>query len=256
MTHKFVALFGLTIFISAGCQSYYPYGYGPGGMYSQFPQGTYVPSTTKTSPTPVDGQKKLQNNQTDSVDGKGTHSVPNYKSPAGAPSDLGAQPDSDDEDAIKKKSSSRLNGVRTPASSDRDDDDEPTVSSTNGDRFVRPVEYRDGDQTADSVEPRRLPLGRKPSPYKKDPRGYSWLAGVVSKDSISKLWLLTYNRDNSDEDEYGGVLTLADDEALDTLVDGDVIRVEGTLDRANSDRFDKPTYRVKKLSGPYKAQSR
>jgi hypothetical protein len=38
-----------------------------------------------------------------------------------------------------------------------------------------------------------------------------------------------------------------DDEVLDTLMDDDVIYVEGTIDRSAPDRYGKPSYRVAKM---------
>ena len=97
------------------------------------------------------------------------------------------------------------------------------------------------------MEPRRLTAKPRPSPYKKDPDGYAWLRGVVARDPKTQLWRITYSRNGVDGDPYGGSLTLVDDESLDTLIDDDVVIVEGTIDESVRDRFGKPSYRVLRM---------
>ncbi|HEY3968421.1 MAG TPA: hypothetical protein VGM05_27990 [Planctomycetaceae bacterium] len=256
---------GLALFVSVGCQSYYPNGYGQHGPSSAFPSGAYVPMTTmpagsggtgaKAFPTPVDGQKSLQSGQNDSSDGNGTRAVPKYKMPLGAPNDLGAPASDDDLDSIKQKGtrnrSDSGSSTGSPAG-DTSDELDDSLSSVDGEKFVNPVEYRGASTGSDQSEPRRLAAKSAPSPYKKDPNGYSWLRGVVMRDPKSGSWRLTYGRDNLDDDPYEGNLTLADDEALDVLNDGDVVFVAGQIDRSSLDRFGKPTYRVDQMKGPLK----
>ncbi len=252
---------GLALFVSAGCQSYYPNGYGQHGPSSAFPSGTYVPTTTmpagsggtgaKAFPTPVDGQKSLQSGQNDSSDGNDSKAVPKYKTPKGAPNDLGAPANDDELDSIKRKGTSSRGSSGSSTGSpagDASDELDDGVSSVDGEKFVSPVEYRGAATAADQREPRRLAAKSAPSPYKKDPNGYSWLRGVVTRDPKTGSWRLTYSRDNLDDDPYEGNLTLADDEALDVLKDGDVILVEGTVDSSFPDRFNKPSYRVDRLT--------
>ena len=45
-------------------------------------------------------------------------------------------------------------------------------------------------------------------------------------------------------------LPTGDDELLDTLMDDDVVLVEGSIDRSALDRYGKPSYRIAKMSPP------
>ncbi|MBS0261262.1 MAG: hypothetical protein JSS02_04840, partial [Planctomycetes bacterium] len=58
-----------------------------------------------------------------------------------------------------------------------------------------------------------------------------------------------------DDDPYQGSLSLADDESLDILTNGDVVLVEGQPDESQLDRFKKPVYRVSHLEGPLKPKA-
>jgi hypothetical protein len=246
----------LALFVLTGCQSYYPNGYGYNGPYSAFPTGPYVPTTTtpaqgsgsssKSYPTRVDGKNSLQSDDVDASNGNGSKGS-KYQSPPGAPDGLGAPAGDDDEDTIRKKGTSSRGrsggsaiGTTVADSSEEFDDG----------NFVRPVEYQGASDADQPPEPRRLKARSSPSPYKKDPQGYSWLRGVVSRDPKSGNWCLTYNRDTPEDDIYEGILTLADDAGLDNLKPGDVILVEGNLDRKNPDRFGKPSYRVVNITPP------
>lgn len=245
---------GLALVVSAGCQSYYPNGYGHNGPYSTFPGGTYVPSTTmppansggatRQYPTPVNGRNNLQ---PDAPAAGSSKTVPKYRTPDGAPNDLGA-PGSDDElNSIKKRGTSSR-GKPGTAADDPTDDAGDAFSSIDDERFVSPVEYRSSAAANDARGSGRVEARSVPSPYKKDPNGYSWLRGVVARDPKSGAWQLTYSRDDGDDDPYGGTLTLLDDEALDILKDGDVILVEGGIDRSSPDRHNRPSYRVDRLT--------
>ena len=252
---------GLALFVSAGCQSYYPNGYGQHGPYSAFPSGTYVPTTTmpsgsggtgpKTYPTPTEGQKSLQSGENDSTGGGDSRTVPRYQAPKGAPNDLGAPAGDDELDSIKQKGTSSRTGSGISTGSptvDPSDELDDALSSVDSEKFVSPVEYRGDSKAAEQREPRRVAAKSGPSPYKKDPNGYAWLRGVVTRDTKSGAWRLTYSRDNLDDDPYEGNLMLADDEGLDVLKDGDVILVEGAVDRSLPDRFNRPSYRVDRMT--------
>ncbi|MBI3864934.1 MAG: hypothetical protein HY290_23915 [Planctomycetia bacterium] len=193
---------GLALFVSAGCQSYYPNGYGHHGPYSNFPTGPYVPPVTTTpgssgtglkSPTPVGGQRNLQNSESE-TSADGTRKVPD---PRGAPGDLGAPATREESDSIKRGSTSnRGNSGSTTATPDKDpaDDLDDSLSSIDDDRFASPVEYRGSPGDRELKEPRRIAAKTAPDPCKKDPNGYSWLRGVVSRDSKSGSWRITYSR--------------------------------------------------------------
>jgi hypothetical protein len=260
----------LALLVSAGCQSYYPNGYGHNGPYSAFPSGPYVPTTTTPGgsgatgkdayPTPVNNEQKLQSGQYDPKDGNGSGPVPKYENPTGAPKNLGAPASDDEEDSINKNGTSRRRNSGTTngsQGSDPPDDTDDSLTSVDDAEFASPVEYREAAPEAQQREPRRLAGKSTPSPYKKDPHGYRWLRGVVFRDSETDLWRLTYSRDDLDDDPYEGNLTLSDNPRVDALKlkDGDVILVEGALDRLHADRFNKPSYRVANVEGPLKPKS-
>ena len=245
---------GLALVVTAGCQSYFPNGYGYNGPYSSFPAGTYAPPGSRPSanpaqgagqyPTPVGGQN-LAPSQSRGQSPKKPNSVPEYRSPSDAPGDLGAPASEDEIDPIKRGRSSLGN----PSGSAGDVSDEPddSLSSLDDEKFVSPALFRTAAASSQDMEPRRLSAKSRPSPYKKDPDGYAWLRGVVARDPKTKSWRVTYSRNGVDGDPYGGSLTLVDDESLDTLIDDDVVIVEGAVDESVPDRFGKPSYRVLRM---------
>ena len=81
-------------------------------------------------------------------------------------------------------------------------------------------------------------------PYGYEAGTYAWLRGVVSKDAADGSWSITYDLEPEPFDALGGNVTLAGDARLDALSDGDVVLVEGQVDRATADRLGKPVYRV------------
>lgn len=252
---------GLALVVTAGCQSYFPNGYGYNGPYSSFPAGTYAPpgamspSGSRPSansaqgagqfPTPVGGQMNLAPNQPRGQSPKNSKSVPEYRSPGGAPADLGAPASDDELDPIKRGRSSR--GNLGGSGSDIADEPDDSLSSLDDERFVSPTQFRTAAASSEDLEPRRLSAKPRPSPYKKDPDGYAWLRGVVARDPKTKSWRMTYSRNGVDGDPYGGSLTLVDDESLDTLIDDDVVFVAGAVDESVPDRFGKPSYRVLRM---------
>jgi hypothetical protein len=135
------------------------------------------------------------------------------------------------------------------------------LASVDEERFVTPVEYNEPASSVDDREPRRLQQKSLPSPFKKDPYGYRWLRGIVTRDPKSGLWRITYAREPLDDDPYQGIMTLAADdslpadESLDKLKNGDVILVEGDIDDGQLDRFKKPIYLVSHMQGPLKPKA-
>jgi hypothetical protein len=74
------------------------------------------------------------------------------------------------------------------------------------------------------------------------------LRGVVTRDAKTDSWRVTYSRDPLDNDPYKGSLTLVNDRILDTLMEDDVVLVEGDVDRTVLDRYGKPSYRARRVS--------
>jgi len=251
---------GLALVVTAGCQSYFPNGYGYNGPYSSIPAGTYAPGTTYSQggrsstnpaqgatqfPTPVGGQMNAGSGQAGGTSSKNSKSVPDYRGPSDVPSDLGAAASDEELNSIKRGKSSGGN----PGKSTDDVSDEPDepLSSVDDEKFVSPALYRTAGANSADGEPRRLTAKPRPSPYKKDADGYRWLRGTVARDPKTKAWRITYSDNPNDTDAYGGNLALVYDECLDTLIDQDVVVVTGTIDESVPDRFGKPSYRIQRM---------
>jgi hypothetical protein len=255
---------GLALCLCTGCQSYFPNGYGYSGPYSSFPAGTYngsvagpatgarQPAATSAGgsqfPTPVNKPASTTGSTAGGQSPKDPKLVPKYRDPGDTPTNLGAPASNDELDSIKRgTSSSRKNG-NTPADESEDELGD-SISSLDDEGFARPAPYKTVSAAVEDAEPRRLSAQSqsRPSPYKKDPEGYAWLRGVVVRDGKNGSWRITYSRDADDNDQYGGTLTLVDDDRLETLIDDDIIIVKGRVDKQQRDRFGKPSYRVEEL---------
>jgi hypothetical protein len=246
---------GLALVVFVGCQSYFPSGYGNGGAYPNMsqpyvPQGSpgaaaTAPNSTLQSgaaqfPTPANGQKNLPAGQTGGSSSSGTGQVPKYGDPATPPSNLGSPDADDDDDSINRGSGKRESSSRRTV--EADDDSEVAFSMGDEEKFMSPTKYRAA--SADDGDTGRVASRPRPSPYLKDPNGYKWLRGVVSRDARTNSWRITYSRDPLDDDPYGGSLTLVDSPLLDTLLDDDTVIIEGAVDRSALDRYKKPSYRA------------
>ncbi|MBS0265619.1 MAG: hypothetical protein JSS02_27045, partial [Planctomycetes bacterium] len=205
MDIKPVIIWGLACVALTGCQSYYPNGYGHYGPYSQFPTGTYIEQGNSSSgasgrgyPTPVN-QKNSGTNRSDSGDEGDAKPVPKYNSPDGAPNSLGAPSQDDEDDGVnKRRKTGSLNSSGSGGElvlSEGAERSGRSMAAIEDDGFVTPVEFRDAAPVTADREPRRLKQKSVPSPYKKDPDGYAWLRGVVTRDAKSGLWRLTYSRE-------------------------------------------------------------
>jgi hypothetical protein len=247
---------GLALIASAGCQSYFPYGYGNTNPYppmsgsypssggtvpSQAPSSGNSPSGPGQFPTPSNGQMNLKSGQNRAQPAKGNVPDPRYSSPGTPPTTLGA-PASDDEeiDSIRRGTGSN----DSPRKQIDAGDDDESLSSLDEEKFASPTPYRPASATSDDLGARRSAAKPRPSPYLKDPKGYAWLRGVVARDPKTRTWRITYSRDPLDDDPYGGTLTLVESNLLDTLMDDDVILVKGEVDPSARDRYGKPSYRA------------
>src|SRR5262249_45666620 len=167
--------------------------------------------------------------------------VPSYNTPGTPPTSLGAPADDEDLDTIKRQGSQNEAPRRFE---EPEEEHEQVLSSVEDDRFLKPTPFRPAAASSDDPDAPRPPRKFRHSPYKKDPEGYSWLRGIVTRDPQSDAWRITYSRDALDNDPYNGSLTLVDDEQLDTLMEDDVVFVRGKIDRSVTDRYGKPSYRV------------
>lgn len=264
MNFRLFVPMGLALCLGTGCQSYFPNGYGYNGPYSSFPAGgTYTgPATGPATgarqpaaatqgnsqfPTPVNKPATTTGNSAGGQSPTNQKLVPKYRDPGDTPTNLGAPATEDELDSIKRGTSSRKNS-NAPADESEDDSGD-ALSSLDDDSFAKPAPYRTASASVEDPEPRRLSAQSqsRPSPYKKDPEGYAWLRGVVVRDGKNGSWRITYSRDADDNDQYGGTLTLVDDDRFDTLIDDDIVIVKGRVDKSRPDRFGKPSYRVEEL---------
>ncbi len=241
----------MLLFLAVGCYTYYPYGYGmpgpygmpPGAFSGTMPQGAYInpqdfgsgtvmPAPGPTTPAP-------QESGTSQPQGSGTQISPGtpqtFEKPVPSPNLLETPDRSGDarsEPAAPTGSTSRLD----PASD----------TSEQSDPFREPVAVQKVSQR--ETTPTR-PAGG-PSPYARDPQGYSWLRGVLDFDRQDNRWRLRYSPNPTDGDAYGGEVALELSQDMSGFQPGDVVLVEGDFDPNCADRFGKPCYRVQRLIGP------
>ena len=86
------------------------------------------------------------------------------------------------------------------------------------------------------------------SNYGYDVAGYTWFKGTVEYDKADGAWHLMYAVTPSQNDPYGGDISLADDPRLEALQHNDVIYVTGTLKSGLTDRLGKPRLQIQQLS--------
>jgi hypothetical protein len=84
--------------------------------------------------------------------------------------------------------------------------------------------------------------GNDPCGYDRDK--YSWLRGIVDFNPKDKSWHITYSRRPDSHDRYGGDFCLVDHPKLRTLQSGDVVWIEGRIDRSHLDSRGKPQYLI------------
>jgi hypothetical protein len=252
---------GLALIASTGCQSYFPYGYGNSNPYPPMsgsypssgvttpsrssPSGT-APSGSGQYPTPANGQMNLNSGSNRGSSSKGTVPDPRFAAPGTPPTHLGAPASDDDGDSIRGGRSS-LDGPGARID-DTGEEGNESISGVDEDKFVRPAAFRTPSANPDDPDTRRVGARQRSSPFKKDPTGYKWLRGIVTRDPKTNSWRITYSRDALDNDPYQGNLTLVDDPILDALMEDDVVLVEGDVDRTTLDRYRKPSYRATRVS--------
>jgi hypothetical protein len=250
-----IVLMALALAILAGCQSYFPNGYGNAGPYSAFPPGGYGPPTGSAGPsttyqpsrTPPRGQvttegPPLKNNYMPS---NGQNNVPNPREPGAPPATLGTPDNELGEETIRRPTSSlqkppaRLSGLT--------DDSEETLAAFGDEGFAPPREIEATGGVDDGDDMPRTAKKQRPNPYKYDKQGYTWLRGTVSRDQGGR-WRLKYSEDALENDDpYGGALQLVGDDKIETLIEDDVIYVKGRVDPSAKDAYGRPSYRVESL---------
>ncbi len=251
-----IVLMGLALANLAGCQSYFPNGYSNAGPYSAFPQGGYGPPPGVVSPpttyqpgrAPPTGQitgeaPGLKNNYAPT---KGQNNVPNPREAGAPPSSLGT-PANEEEETIRRNGTSSLE--RPPARlSGLTDESEETLAAFGDDEFVSPKQIESAGAVDDGDSISRKDRKPRRNPYKYDKRGYTWLRGTISRDAKVGGWRLRYSEDAlAEDDTYGGSFMLVGDDKIETLIEDDVILVQGRIDSSVKDRNGKPMYRVENL---------
>lgn len=263
MPNRTLWLLGLAIVSQAGCQSYFPYGYGGAGAYPSMAPGTYAPSNGAsvspgrgTSPsTYLPGNAstgapgKLSETaplSNKSSSGKDSKLVPKYGDPGNPPATPGRQDDDDDDgDTIKRPSGNRQKSGAAIKNL-TDDSDDATAALGNED-FVEPIAYQPPSALVDSERTLRRASKSQPNPYGFD-RNHNWLKGIVHRDPKNNSWRITYSRNPLEDDVHRGSLALIEDDVLDNLIDDDVVYVVGRVEDSVTDRYGKPSYRVDKLT--------
>jgi hypothetical protein len=84
--------------------------------------------------------------------------------------------------------------------------------------------------------------GNDPCDYDRDK--YSWLRGIVDFNPKDKSWHITYSRRPDSHDRYGGDFRLIDSPKLRSLQSGDVVWIEGRIDKNRLDPRGKPQYLI------------
>lgn len=233
---------GVVSLFAQGCfgPNYNPYGYPPagypaygnGGMQTLTPGPQYVPGGTYDSgagtaaPTPTYSQPSGGN-------------APSYGTGTDRPVPTPSDPNSPYFPQPGEQYRSPNNGVQIPTESDNEItqlglESEEAASSSGG--LVQAALQRESTDASD-------PSG----PYGHDRANYAWLQGVVSFDETDRSWNIVYNLEPSDADPYAGHFTLASNPLLQTLRDGEHVRLEGTVDPARQDQFGKPTYFAERI---------
>ena len=279
---------GFVAVATIGCVSPYPYnspygnGYGgqPGGYYGQ-PQ--YVPPSSVPSggvqlnaPTPIDSGPPSSSGGSNSdaplFPQDANKQVPDYRSPD--PGDVSA-PDNAEKDMFydEEKTSFGTNknpfGMKSTPSElknlayeesdvepppletvvlEEPTEAPPPIALTGGPEYSTPLELKtDAASLKLPYDPATMP-----NPYDYDREGYRSLRGLVTFDDNTQTWIMMYNDKPEQDDEYGGVFTLADND-FSVLNDYDVVYLEGSVSETETDAFGKPMYKVdflQKLQAP------
>lgn len=255
---------------AAGCVApypYSPYGIYPGQMYpgTNGVPGTLTPAPNSTggsgagatSPTPRDSSADSSNSDAPPFNPTGNQDpVPKYPDPG----DLKAPPGSGSQNMFDQNQGafhSDNEGVSKAAYDQRSEPKQgaapvllqsaevtlgdPGVVPAKGE-FVEPAKRfpGEGELKAPFADDSGL------NPFAHDPQ-YRNLRGLVSFDEATQTWALMYNDNPGNDDEYGGMFTLANDDRFGVLNENDVVYVEGKISPSERDTLGKPKYVVEYL---------
>lgn len=121
-------------------------------------------------------------------------------------------------------------------------DETRTASIPNrGGRGIQPISMIQPDATATTGG-----NGGEKDGYGYGPE-YIWMEGTVAYDQSDRSWNIIYDLSPSPDDEYSGHFALSKNPVLQVLRDGESVRLEGSVDPVEKDRFGKPTYLVTRV---------
>lgn len=131
----------------------------------------------------------------------------------------------------------------------------PTATTAQGDAEIQPVSYQEESWQAspspaakgafprgETVSVRRSLVDVTASACCAHAKDYSWLCGQVEYSRLSNGWRLRF-ASVDETDPYGGSVILSGDSSLNTMKDGQYIRVQGHLCNPDETKIA-PPYRV------------
>jgi hypothetical protein len=270
MRYQFVSVVGLFVLMTTGClyhggNPYGPYGAGPTvmpqqpwtgnpvGTYPSYnpypaPVGTpYTPSNqpSMSQPTPIDS-----NTPPNTFKGGDNNTAP-YNSPK-TPSGNVPEPSDPPEDT--NPSGSNVPTLAPTSNSSRSTKTNSDLSTPFGEETSTRQPRDFATDTAEVEDPIfESPVKQishesdTPVPYGHSDR-FDWLQGYVEYDEPTQTWVIIYTDNPTPSDKMGGEATLANHPALNSLRDGQIVRVEGSFDRSAKDSRNHPLFKITKLS--------
>jgi hypothetical protein len=258
----------LALAVLSGCYSYNPYGYGGyPEVLSTVPTPTIAPSVgpipgqpLPPGVVPIGPQAATPNG----VVGSGlmpptlatptpatlpttTQPVPNYQDPTDSAAGAVGQEPGNAGDGAAKSSTLRIpaDGTLTSGVTESAGD---VIQAGAATKAKPPAEFT-APATAVPIDaaPTSVPAINE-SNYGYDTAGYTWFKGTVEYDRADGAWHLMYSVTPSQNDPYGGDISLADDPRLEALQHNDVIYVTGSLKSGLTDRVGKPRFQIQQLS--------
>lgn len=206
----------------------YPAYGAPGSFQTLTPGGQYVPGTTTTpgaAPTPT----YAPGGNAPPYGSGGNVPVPN-------PSDPGPYYPGTGENYLPPRTGAfrEPDPGEWPLSQGADALPAESRSIASGPR-LRPASHAAAPQSAESDD------------FGHDADNYRWLSGVVQFDPVDRTWSIHYARDPQADEPFSGRLTLAPSPLLQTLRDGERVRLEGAIDPRQPDRHGKSTYAAQRI---------
>ena len=258
--------------VLSGCYSYNPYGYGgypevmstvptPGIAPGFSPAGAAIPGqpypngVVPIGPQAATPAGVIQPQLAPPVLATPTpggipaaaQPVPRYQDPTDSAAGAAGQESTEAGDGAAKSSS-----LRIPAGENLTGDLEGSagavIQAKNETKTTAPAAFT-APASAQPIDPApsTVPMINE-SNYGYDTAAYKWFKGTVEYDKTDGAWHLMYAPTPSQNDPYGGDISLGDDPRLEALQDNDVVYVTGTLESGLTDRVGKPRLKIEQLS--------